>query len=250
MSNKESNNVDVEYAISVIHTGYVELVKYLLTNFSTRQKYKIYKYVEMFTSAICQAGMVMDTENNMMYIIKAINPIIEFDKSDENGFTIELDITVEDEIPLPFNKFLSHEGVAEIICDLWNQDAIFTLFGDHQKCETDFPCVHNMIIYLSYMTDLICTATQVTRYYYMMNLSNEEEFDPSKPYNQIATQLHLQNVWNKVANEVNQLVEVDEDGTEREILLAPQVFINTDNQWSVEFKDMIVQYREVKKKSA
>ena len=249
MSNKESKEVDVAYAMSIIHTGYSELIKYLLLNMNDQHQKPIYKYIEMFTSALCQAGMVMDTENNTVYAINSIAPVIDFNKINNEDFDIKLDVVVEDETPIPFDTFLSHEGVADILCALWNQDALMTLSAEHQTCETDFPCVHNMIIYLSYMTDLICTATQVTRYYYMMNILTEEGFDPSKPHNQIATQLHLQNVWNKVANEVNQLDEVDEDGTEREILLAPQISINTDNQWSVEFKDMIVQYREVKKKS-
>ena len=247
MSNRES--VDVGFAMSIIHTGYSELVKYLLSNMNEHHQEPIYKYIEMFTSALCQAGMVMDTENNMVYSINSIAPIINFNKTENEDFAIELDVVVEDEIPIPFDTFLSHEGVADILCALWNQDALFTLSREHQKCEKGFACVHNMIIYLSYMTDLICTAMQVTRYYFMMNLLGEEEFDPSKPHNQIATQLHLQNLWNKVANEVNQLVEINENGIDREILLAPQIFINTDNQWSVEFKDMIVQYREIKKKS-
>jgi hypothetical protein len=151
--------------------------------------------------------------------------------SDMNNASSILNITIEfSKKPIKFIDFINH-GSNDNFKRLWNADKYEELMNAISYVDNENPddfSIFHAIMYLSCMIDMIIISLAKIVDEVNIYNSNGDETVLTLPHNRFAKVVYLNTAWNNIANNLCQLVHIDNDGTQHLIKIIPKFVTHPD----------------------
>lgn len=246
------NNIDLTFGKAIIEAGYIELIKYLIIqskeargiSFKKMDYKRFVNYLQLFTNTINDLCVLIDSKTtnvhnvlNISYKIKI--PIVSdneisydtFEKLIEDpeatSSILDIDITIDND-PIKFIDFVKYE-TDTCFQDLWNiqhYNEMMRMMESYNNIDSNIFSIYHAILYLSYLVDVITMSICAVADSVVIDNADGDVSVIMLPYNRMAKSVYANTIWTNIANNLCQLVYIDDDGVEYPIILTPKFFIS------------------------